>query len=65
MINHRFDDNERGIRECAFSIQNIALEALEYGRLPGDWYSVSNISYILERLNDKYRPVPNFKIYVF
>ena len=59
---HRFDDNERGQKRAAFSIQNIAHEGLKFGKLPGDWYGISMITQILETLNAKYQPLKGFKI---
>jgi hypothetical protein len=59
------DDNERGRRDSAFSIQNVAVEALEFGKLPGSWYGVNTITNIVEILNEKYRPIEGFKVCVF
>ena len=60
-----FDDNERGKNESAFSIQNVAVEGLEFGKLPGNWYGVNTITNVFEVLNEKYRPLPDFKVCVF
>lgn len=60
-----FDDNYRGKREHGYSIQNVAVEGLKYGKLPGDWYGVGAISNIIETLTERFEPVPNFKICVF
>lgn len=60
----RFDDDVRGDKGSAFSIQNIVYEGLEFGKLPGDWYGINNVSMILEMLNSKYQPVDNFMICV-
>ncbi len=60
-----FDDNERGKKESAFSIQNIAVEGLKCGKLPGDWYGVNTITNVLENLNEDFKPIPFFKICVF
>lgn len=60
-----FDDSERNHRHSAFSIQNIAVEGLEAGKLPGDWYGVNTITNVIEVLNVRYSPVPNFSICTF
>jgi Peptidase family C54 len=62
---NRFDDNYRGMKEHGYSIQNVAVEGLKYGKLPGDWYGVGAISNIIETLTERYEPVANFKICVF
>jgi hypothetical protein len=38
------------------------LEGLDYGKLPGDWYGINNITAIMLGLNEKYSPIKNFKI---
>ena len=53
----RFDDDSRGIIESSFSIQNIVFEGLNYGKFPGDWYGISNVTNILQVLNEKYLPL--------
>jgi len=60
-----FDDSERNRRHAAFSIQNIAVEGLEAGKLPGDWYGVNAIANVVEALNVRYQPVPKFSVCVF
>jgi|LauGreDrversion4_2_1035121.scaffolds.fasta_scaffold427951_1 hypothetical protein len=60
-----FDDSARGQRPSAFSIQNIAVKGLDQGKLPGDWYGVNATANVIQELNEKYRPLPNFKICVF
>ena len=57
-----FDDSERGAALSAFSIQNVAVEGLEVGKLPGDWYGVNTICNLFEKLNERYQPVKQFKI---
>lgn len=34
------------------------------GRYPGDWYGPQAISVVLNRLEKKYSPIDNFKIFV-
>ena len=41
------------------------MEGLDQGKLPGDWYGVNTLTNIIETLNEKFRPIPNFKICVF
>eukprot|EP00347_Sterkiella_histriomuscorum_P012007 403370248 len=60
-----FDDNIRECTESAFSIQNIAIQGLQIGRFPGDWYGVSSITTILQSLNDNYKPFSQFEICTF
>lgn len=33
--------------------------------MPGEWYGINSITNIFEALNEKYRPVPDFKVCVF
>ena len=55
----------RGQKASAYSIQNVALEGLKYGKFPGDWYGVGNIAHVMEALTEKYQPIKNLKICVF
>jgi hypothetical protein len=43
----------------------VAVEGLNYGKFPGDWYGVGAISHIMETLTEKYNPIDKFKICVF
>jgi len=43
----------------------VVVEGLKFGKLPGDWYGVGNISHIMEALTEKYQPIQNLKICVF
>jgi len=43
----------------------VAVEGLELGRAPGDWYGINTISHIIQGLNEKYSPIAGFKVCVF
>ena len=43
----------------------MAVEGLELGRAPGDWYGISAITHIMQGLNEKYSPIGGFKVCVF
>jgi hypothetical protein len=43
----------------------VAVEGLELGKAPGDWYGINAISHIIQGLNEKYSPIAGFKVCVF
>lgn len=48
-----FNNNKRGQKESAFSIQNVVEIGLkDYGIYPGEWYGINTCSTIFEQLNN-------------
>ena len=43
----------------------MAVEGLELGRAPGNWYGINAISHIIQGLNEKFSPIAGFKVCVF
>ena len=49
-----------------YSIQNVAEVGLkDFGVYPGQWYGINTASLIFEALEQRYRPMPNFRICCF
>ena len=51
--------------DSSFGIQNIAIEAIKIGILPGAWFGPSVISGVLRNLNAKFKPFKDVEIFSF
>ena len=59
-------DNDKRAGVAPYSIQNVAeLGLKDFGVYPGQWYGINTASLIFENLEQKYRPVQNFRICTF
>ena len=66
MIEGLFDDNRRNLRECAFSIHNIAKEGLEKFKVyPGTEYSIPQITQVFQNLAENYKPLEGIHFLAF
>lgn len=59
-------DNDRRAGVAPYSIQNVAeLGLKDFGVYPGQWYGINTASLIFETLEQRYRPLANFRICTF
>ena len=62
----RMFNNDKRAGVAPFSIQNVADVGLkDFGVYPGQWYGINTASLIFESLEQRYRPVSNFRICTF
>ena len=62
----RLFNNDKRAGVAPFSIQNVADVGLkDFGVYPGQWYGINTASLIFESLEQRYRPVKNFRICTF
>lgn len=59
-------DNDKRAAVAPFSIQNVSEIGLkDFGVYPGQWYGINTASLIFETLEQRYRPLQNFRICTF
>ena len=59
-------NNDKRAGVAPYSIQNVAEIGLkDFGVYPGQWYGINTASLIFESLEQRYRPVSNFRICTF
>ena len=59
-------NNDKRAGVAPYSIQNVADVGLkDFGVYPGQWYGINTASLIFESLEQRYRPVKNFRICTF
>ena len=62
----RMFNNDKRAGVAPYSIQNVADVGLkDFGVYPGQWYGINTASLIFESLEQRYRPVKNFRICTF
>ena len=59
-------DSDKRAGMAPYSIQNFAEIGLkDYGVYPGQWYGINTASIIFETLEQRHRPIKNFRICTF
>ena len=64
ILNLFHNDKRAGV--APYSIQNVADVGLkDFGVYPGQWYGINTASLIIESLEQRYRPIADFRICTF
>jgi len=59
-------NNDKRAGVAPYSIQNVADVGLkDFGVYPGQWYGINTASLIIESLEQRYRPIADFRICTF